>query len=44
VIVVSEETSQISIAVRGQLERGVDRERLLVLLSQANRPVAPVSR
>ena len=29
VIVVSEETSQVSLAVRGQLERGVERERLL---------------
>jgi diadenylate cyclase len=33
VIVVSEETSAVSIAVRGRLERGVGRERLLEVLS-----------
>lgn len=33
VIVVSEETSAVSVAVRGRLERGVGRERLLELLS-----------
>jgi diadenylate cyclase len=44
VIVVSEETSQISVAVRGQLERAVDRDRLLAMLSRANQPAAPVSR
>ncbi len=44
VIVVSEETSQISVAVRGQLERGVDRDRLLAMLSRASQSPAPVSR
>ncbi|HEX6926099.1 MAG TPA: diadenylate cyclase CdaA [Longimicrobiaceae bacterium] len=33
VIVVSEETSSVSVAVRGRLERGVGRERLMELLS-----------
>jgi diadenylate cyclase len=37
VIVVSEETSTVSLAVRGQLERGVGRERLLEALSPGNR-------
>ena len=36
VIVVSEETSAISVAVRGRLERGVGRERLLEVLSSPN--------
>ncbi|CAN5832424.1 diadenylate cyclase CdaA [soil metagenome] len=44
VIVVSEETSQISIALRGQLERNVDRDRLLEALSWANAPSVVVSR
>jgi diadenylate cyclase len=44
VIVVSEETSQISLAIRGQLERGLDRDRLLAALSTVSRPVVPVSR
>jgi diadenylate cyclase len=44
VIVVSEETSQISLAVRGQLERGLDRDRLLAALTTARRPAVPVSR
>jgi diadenylate cyclase len=44
VIVVSEETSSISIAVRGQLERGVDRERLLAVLSTPNRAETPAPR
>jgi diadenylate cyclase len=39
VVVVSEETSQISIAHRGQLQRGFDRERLAAMLTaQARRP------
>ena len=33
VVVVSEETSQISIAARGRLERGLDRERLIAALA-----------
>ena len=37
VIVVSEETSTVSVAVRGQLERGVDRDRLLAYLSAGAR-------
>lgn len=37
VIVVSEETSMVSLAIRGQLERGVDRERLLAVLSAPRR-------
>lgn len=36
VIVVSEETSAVSVAIRGRLERGVARERLLELLSSGN--------
>jgi len=44
VIVVSEETSQVSIAVRGQLERNVDRDRLLAALSRSNAPAVVVSR
>jgi diadenylate cyclase len=39
VIVVSEETSTVSIASRGHLERGVDRERLLTVLSKSTRSV-----
>jgi len=39
VIVVSEETSQISLAVRGRLERGIDRERLVAALAATNRPL-----
>jgi diadenylate cyclase len=35
VVVVSEETSQISVAHRGQLHRGVDRERLAALLASS---------
>lgn len=38
VIVVSEETSMVSVALRGQLERGVDRERLLEVLNTRARP------
>jgi diadenylate cyclase len=37
VIVVSEETSQISLAVRGRLERGLDRERLVAALEASSR-------
>lgn len=37
VIVVSEETSTVSVATRGQLERGVDRERLLEMLFTGRR-------
>jgi diadenylate cyclase len=37
VIVVSEETSQISIAVRGRLERGFDRDRLVGALTNSKR-------
>lgn len=37
VIVVSEETSTVSIASRGQLERGVDRERLVAAISAGER-------
>jgi len=44
VIVVSEETSQISVAVRGHLERNVDRDRLLAALSRTDVPAAPVAR
>jgi diadenylate cyclase len=39
VVVVSEETSQISLASRGQLLRGIDRDRLLALLSTGNKVV-----
>jgi diadenylate cyclase len=39
VIVVSEETSQISLAVRGRLERGIDRERLVAALAATSRPL-----
>jgi diadenylate cyclase len=39
VIVVSEETSQISLAVRGRLDRGIDRERLVAALAATNRPL-----
>ena len=39
VIVVSEETSMVSVATRGQLERGVDRERLLEMLFTGRRSV-----
>jgi diadenylate cyclase len=39
VVVVSEETSTISIATRGRLERGLDRDRLLDALS-AGKPGA----
>ena len=42
VIVVSEETSTVSVAVRGQMERGVDHDRLMEILSMANRGVVPV--
>jgi diadenylate cyclase len=44
VIVVSEETSLVSVAVRGQLERGVDRERLLQLISAPAPQSVPVRR
>jgi diadenylate cyclase len=37
VVVVSEETSQISVAYRGQLQRGFDRERLTDLLTTQTR-------
>lgn len=37
VVVVSEETSTVSVAVRGQLERGVERERLLAILFTGGR-------
>ena len=42
VIVVSEETSMVSVALRGQLERGVDRERLRTLLSTGSQNLVPV--
>ncbi len=44
VVVVSEETSQISLAVRGRMERGLDRERLASLLASTGRAgeLAPV--
>ena len=44
VVVVSEETSQISLAFRGRLERGLDRERLAVMLASTGRAgeLAPV--
>src|SRR5690606_26255171 len=38
VVVVSEETSQISVAMRGHLERGLDRERLTAALAATSRP------
>jgi diadenylate cyclase len=37
VVVVSEETSQISLALRGRLERGLDRERLAAALASTSR-------
>jgi diadenylate cyclase len=37
VVVVSEETSQISLAYRGQLHRGLDRERLAAMLAGSRR-------
>jgi diadenylate cyclase len=37
VLVVSEETSTVSVASRGHLERGVDRERLMTILSKTSR-------
>jgi diadenylate cyclase len=37
VVVVSEETSQISLAVRGHLERGLDRDRLAAALTASSR-------
>jgi diadenylate cyclase len=37
VIVVSEETSQISLAVRGRLERGIDHDRLVEVLASTER-------
>ncbi len=37
VVVVSEETGQISLAFRGQLQRGLDRERLAILLAGHSR-------
>jgi diadenylate cyclase len=45
VVVVSEETSQISLAVRGHLERGLDRERLVTTLAATGRvtPLAATS-
>lgn len=44
VVVVSEETSQISVAFRGRLERGLDRERLAAMLANAGKAgeLAPV--
>jgi diadenylate cyclase len=44
VVVVSEETSQISLAVRGNLERGLDRERLAEALAATGRTVEIVPR
>jgi len=44
VIVVSEETSQISIALRGRLERGVDRERLVEAIAATARPLPTLAR
>ena len=40
VIVVSEETSTVSVATRGQLERGVDHDRLLAILFAGTRSLA----
>ena len=44
VIVVSEERATISVAKRGHLERGVDRDRLLTLLTGNERELAAVAR
>jgi diadenylate cyclase len=43
VIVVSEETSTVSLAVRGHLERGVERERLLAMVSNGRTTLVPVA-
>ncbi len=42
VVVVSEETSLISLAHRGRLERGLDRERLVAALARGGRALQPV--
>ena len=44
VIVVSEETSTVSVATQGHLERGVDRDRLLTILSTGPRNALAVAR
>jgi diadenylate cyclase len=44
VVVVSEETSQISLAVRGHLERGFDRESLAAALAASHRTAELLSR
>jgi diadenylate cyclase len=44
VVVVSEETSQISLAIRGALERGFDRDRLALALEASSRTVDLVPR
>ena len=43
VIVVSEETSTVSVATRGHLERGLDRERLMTVLSRGQSSLVPVA-
>jgi diadenylate cyclase len=44
VVVVSEETSQISLATRGRLERGLDRETLTAALAASRRNIELVAR
>ena len=44
VVVVSEETATVSVAKRGQLERGIERERLLDLISSGARELVAVAR
>ena len=44
VVVVSEETSQISLAMKGHMDRGLDRESLANALAAAHRSVEMVSR
>jgi len=43
VLVVSEETSTVSLAVRGKLERGIDRDRLLAILATGPRGTPAVA-
>jgi diadenylate cyclase len=43
VLVVSEETSTVSLAIRGKLERGIDHERLLAVLATGARGTATVA-
>jgi diadenylate cyclase len=44
IVVVSEESSQISLAMRGHLQRGLDRERLAAALAASNRSEIPALR